>query len=66
MNGNQRPGQYFAHAQDDLNLLTLRMLEGPFFLTQPMYCTLAKVVSMNTDNKYLLADTKKNMNDKRV
>ena len=28
MNGEHRPGQYFAPAQDDLNLHILRMLEG--------------------------------------
>ena len=28
MNGVQRPGRYFAHAQDDLNMRILRMLEG--------------------------------------
>ena len=28
VNGEQRPGLYFARAQDDLYLLNLRMLEG--------------------------------------
>ena len=32
MNGKQRPGWYFAHAQDDLNLRILRMFEGTFSL----------------------------------
>ena len=30
MNGDQMPGYYFAHAQDDLNPHILRMLEGTF------------------------------------
>ena len=30
LNGEQRPGRYFAHAQDDLNLRTLQMFEGTF------------------------------------
>ena len=30
MNGEQRPGWYFAHVQDDLNLHILRMFEGTF------------------------------------
>ena len=32
MNGEQRPGWYFAHVQDDLNLHILRMFEGTFWL----------------------------------
>ena len=32
MNGEQRPGWYFAHAQDNLNLRMLRMFEGIFSL----------------------------------
>ena len=32
MNGEQRPGWYFAHVQDDLNLLILCMFEGTFLL----------------------------------
>ena len=32
MNGKQRPGCYFAHAQDDLNLSIWRMFEGLFSL----------------------------------
>ena len=32
MNEEQRPGWYFTHAQDDLNLLILRMFEGTFSL----------------------------------
>ena len=28
MNGEQRPGWYFTHVQDDLNLCILYMLEG--------------------------------------
>ena len=32
MNGEQRPGWYFAHAQDDIYLCILRMLEGTFSL----------------------------------
>ena len=31
-NGEQRPGWYFAHAQDDLNLRILCMYEGIFYL----------------------------------
>ena len=30
MSGEQRPGYYFAHAQDDLNLHVLRKYEGNF------------------------------------
>ena len=38
MNGEQRPGCYFAHAQDDLNLHILRMFEGTFSLDEgPFY-----------------------------
>ena len=29
MNGEQRPGWYIAHAQNDLKLLNLRIFEGP-------------------------------------
>ena len=32
MHGEQRPGCYFAHAHDDLNLRILRMFEGTFSL----------------------------------
>ena len=32
MNGEQRLGSYFMHAQDDLNLRILRMFEGTFSL----------------------------------
>ena len=32
MNGDQRPGRYFAHMQDYLNLSILCMLEGNFSL----------------------------------
>ena len=32
MNGEQRPGRYFAHAQGDLNLRILFMYEGTFAL----------------------------------
>ena len=32
MNGEQRPGWYFAHAQDDPNLRILCMFEGTFSL----------------------------------
>ena len=32
MNGEQRPGWYYAHVQDDLNLHILRMLEATFSL----------------------------------
>ena len=32
LNGEQRPGQYFAHAQADLNLHILCMFEGTFLL----------------------------------
>ena len=31
-NGEQRPRWYFVHAQDDLDLLILRMLKGTFSL----------------------------------
>ena len=31
-NGEQRPRWYFAHAQDDLNVHTLRMLQDTFSL----------------------------------
>ena len=30
MNGEQMPGLYFTHAQDDVNLCILRILEGTF------------------------------------
>ena len=33
-NEEQRPGCYFTHAQDDLNLRILRMLEGTFSLDE--------------------------------
>ena len=36
MNGEQRPGWYFAHAEDDLNLI-LCVLKGTFSLKRPMY-----------------------------
>ena len=32
MKGEQRPGWYFAHAQNDLNLRILLMFEGSFWL----------------------------------
>ena len=32
MNGGQRPGWFFAHAQDDLNLPILHMFKGSFSL----------------------------------
>ena len=32
INGEQRPGWYFAHAQDDLNLRILRMFDDTFLL----------------------------------
>ena len=32
MNWEQNPGWYFAHAQDNLNLFILHMLEGTFWL----------------------------------
>ena len=32
MNGEQRPGWYFGHAQDDLKLRILRVFEGNFSL----------------------------------
>ena len=38
MNGEHRPGCYFAHAQDDLNMCTLRMFEGTFRLTRHTKC----------------------------
>ena len=34
MNGEQRLGWYFAHAQDDLNPRILRMFEGIFSLDE--------------------------------
>ena len=34
-NGEQTSGWDFAHVQDDVNPLILRMLEGTFSLTQP-------------------------------
>ena len=33
MNGEQRPGWYFAHAQNNLNMRILHMLEGIFFFS---------------------------------
>ena len=32
LNGEQRPRQFFAHVQDDLNLCILCMFEGNFLL----------------------------------
>ena len=32
MSGEQMPGWYFAHAEDDLNLRILRMFKGTFSL----------------------------------
>ena len=32
MNGEKRPRQYFAHAQDDLNLRIFFVLDGTFLL----------------------------------
>ena len=42
MNGEQKPGWYLAHAQDDLNLRILRMFVGTFSLD---------VVRINHDKK---------------
>ena len=44
MNGEQRPGSYFAHAQDDLNLRILRVIEDTFCFTQPIYNANAQVI----------------------
>ena len=38
MKGEQRPGWYFEHAQDNLNLCILRMLEGTFLLDDVHMC----------------------------
>ena len=38
MNGEQRPGKYFVHGQDKLNLPTLHIFEGTLFaLFCPMF-----------------------------
>ena len=41
VNGEQRPGWYFAYAQDDLNLLILCMFEDNFLLIQLVLSVLA-------------------------
>ena len=43
MNGEQRPGWHFAHAQD---LRILRMLKGTFRLTQPNYGVLLQAATI--------------------
>ena len=37
MNGEQRPGSYFAHEQDDLNLCILHMFEGTCSFMWPIF-----------------------------
>ena len=37
MNGEQRPGRYFAHVQDDLNLRILCVLKRHFFTSRSLY-----------------------------
>ena len=41
INGQQRPGWYFAHVQADMNLRILHMFEGTFFFldeAHKIYC----------------------------
>ena len=41
MNGKQRPDESFAHAQDDLNLHIVRMLEGTFSFGTAHLCIIS-------------------------
>ena len=46
MDGEQRPGCYFAHAQDDMNLRILRMFEGTFSLNAAQIFFPLKIIIM--------------------
>ena len=45
MDGEQKPGWYFLHAQYDLNLRILRMLEGIFFSLDAAYLMMLFYIS---------------------
>ena len=53
INGEQRPGWYFAHGQDDLNLDILHMFEGTFSLNSLLasgdFCRLLIIFANSLD-----------------
>ena len=68
MNGEQMPGQYFAHAQDDLNLRILRMFEGTFLLDAAnivliLFCSNPSGLPAGTWRKYNVTSTSMHRHD---
>ena len=56
MNGEQRPGWYFARAQDDLNVRILRMLEDTFSLDAAQTTAVANLRETDTSGEGTLSE----------